>query len=402
MSKRILILTNHFFPEYFKINDISKWFHESNTVSVITGNPNYPFGKIYKGYSIFGSIENNDLSGTIYRLPLIPRGNSSLYRILLNYISFFISQMIFIFWVSFFHKKYDIIFIHHTSPPLIFVPAIFYKIIRKAKIILWDLDMWPHSLESQGVLKSKRINSLLEKIFKWFYKKFDFILIGSSSFSEIAAKRVNLKKVKYFPNWADNLFENNKIIPSYKSNDNKIIITYAGNIGESQGFEILIESLQKTNLKGLEFRLIGSGRFKNKLIKMVKNNQLEKNVRFINQVKSDELLKYFQQTHYFYLSLKNNKIFSKTVPAKLQTYLAVGKPIIASISGEANSILKKHKTGFQAKAERAKELSLIFNNLKNINKDKYEYYCFNCRKLYEKEFSSLNRKEQLNDLISKL
>ena len=164
MSKRILILTNHFFPEYFKINDISKWFHESNTVSVITGNPNYPFGKIYKGYSIFGSIENNDLSGTIYRLPLIPRGNSGLYRILLNYISFFISQMIFIFWVSFFHKKYDIIFIHHTSPPLIFVPAIFYKIIRKAKIIFWDLDMWPHSLESQGVLKSKRIN--------FYWKKF--------------------------------------------------------------------------------------------------------------------------------------------------------------------------------------------------------------------------------------
>ena len=211
-----------------------------------------------------------------------------------------------------------------------------------------------------------------------------------------------MKKVKYFPNWADNLFENNKIIPSYKSNDNKIIITYAGNIGESQGFEILIESLQKTNLKGLEFRLIGSGRFKNKLIKMVKNNQLEKNVRFINQVKSDELLKYFQQTHYFYLSLKTTKYFPKTVPAKLQTYLAVGKPIIASISGEANSILKKHKTGFQAKAERAEELSLIFNNLKNINKDKYEYYCSNCRKLYEKEFSSLNRKEQLNDLISKL
>ena len=134
----------------------------------------------------------------------------------------------------------------------------------------------------------------------------------------------------------------------------------------------------------------------------IKNNQLEKNVRFINQVKSDELLKYFRQTHYFYLSLKNNKIFSKTVPAKLQTYLAVGKPIIASISGEANSILKKHKTGFQAKAERAEELSLIFNNLKNINKDKYEYYCSNCRKLYEKEFSSLNRKEQLNDLINKL
>ena len=170
MEKRILVYTNHYDPEYFKINDVVQWIFEKGAViSVITGNPNYPSGKLFKGFSFLGSIEIAKKGLTIYRLPLIPRGNGTKFRIVLNYLTYFLSTITFTLWCLFFHKKYDTVFVHHTSPPLLFLPALFYKKIRKSKGILWDLDMWPQTLEAMGILKSKKGISLLEIVFKQFY-----------------------------------------------------------------------------------------------------------------------------------------------------------------------------------------------------------------------------------------
>ena len=184
MEKRILVYTNHYDPEYFKINDVVQWIYEKGAVvSVITGNPNYPSGKLFKGFSLLGSIEIAKNGLTIYRLPLIPRGNGTKFRIVLNYLTYFLSTMAFTLWCLFFHKKYDTVFVHHTSPPFLFLPALFYKKIRKSTGILWDLDMWPQTLEAMGILKSKKGISLLEIVFKQFYKAFDKVLIGSKSLS---------------------------------------------------------------------------------------------------------------------------------------------------------------------------------------------------------------------------
>jgi len=400
VEQRILIYTNHYDPEYFKINDIVRWISEKDfIISVITGNPNYPSGKLFDGFSPFGSKKVEKKGLTVYRLPLITRGKAGYLRLLINYISYFVSLIFFTFWCILFHKKYETIFIHHTSPPLMFLPAIFYKKIKKAKLIVWDLDMWPHTLEAIGIIKSKRLIKIFEFIFMSFYKSFDKILIASKSFEIIAKKRIQNSKIDYFPNWADKEFESlNLETLSPKKNDN-IVITYTGNIGEAQGFESLIEAIKISKNKKIKFNFVGTGRYKFTLGKLIEKNKLESQITLIDPVSSKDLIRYFKKTHYLYVSLKKSSIFFKTVPAKLQTYLAIGKPIISSISGESKDILKLNNCGPNTDAGDIKGLVQIFNNINKISDREYKQFSRNTKKLYNERFSSLKRRSQLFNLL---
>lgn len=396
MEKRILVYTNHYDPEYFKINDIVKWLSdEGANVSVITGNPNYPLGKLYDGFSLLGSKETINKELTIYRLPLITRGKGAKFRIALNYLTYFLSSMIFTVWCLFFHKKYDVIFVHHTSPPLLFIPALLYKKIIKSKAILWDLDMWPQTLESMDLIKNKRIINVLENIFKQLYRGFDKVLIGSKSYETIAKNRVNKEKIEYFPNWADDIFEKLALEINLPKKEDEIIITYTGNIGEAQGFEVLVNALKESKNKKIVFHFVGSGRYKDQLKKLVSENNLNSKIHFFDPVTSKDLIPFFEKTHYLFLSLKNTKLFSQTVPAKLQTYLAIGKPIISLISGETKDLLTKNNCGFHAESEAEEVLIEIIQNLDKVSFYEYENFSKNSKQLFKDQFSSINRKNQI-------
>ena len=356
MEKRVLIFTNHFDPEYFKINDIVDWIKENNNeVVVVTGNPNYPKGKLYPGFSVLGSYEKKD-NLSVFRLPLITRGNGSKLRLILNYVSYFKVLLIFTLFYLIPKKKFDKVLVHHTSPPFIFIPAILYKRIKKSQLYLWDLDMWPQTLEATGILKSKSVLKILERIFKSFYKSFDHIYLGSKHFEKIAAKRVNTSFIKHFPNWADSIFEKAKLKSASISGNEKIIISYTGNIGESQDLESLVEALSLVEDKNFEIRLIGDGRNKKTLINLVNKKGLNHAIKFFDSLKPKELLNYFEESHFLYLSLKKTPLFEKTVPAKFQTYLAVGIPIIGYISGETNDLISKHNLGFTCESNDVNQL----------------------------------------------
>lgn len=399
MEKRILIFTNHFYPEYFKINDVVDWLSSEHiTTSVVTSNPNYPKGKIFKGFSIFGSKKTYK-KASVYRLPIIPRGVGNKLTLSINYLSYFFSLFIFTFWLTLAHRKYDILLIHHTSPPLLFLPALIYKKIKGAKVILWDLDMWPHTLSSVGIIKSKGLINLLEDLFKWFYNQFDHILLGSESFKEFAQKRVDLNKTLYFPNWADLVFESQKPIKRIFDSSKKVIISYAGNIGQAQDFEILVQAVKLSKSKNYEIRLIGDGRAKEFLKRLVSSEGLYDQIKFYDSVDSKNLLGFFERSDFLYLSLNDSPLFSKTVPAKFQTYLATGTPIIALISGETNSLINENNLGFTSNAGDANTLSKIFDGLSNIQDAQYQKMKSSCKELYKNRFASFLRKKDLMSLI---
>ena len=210
MAKRILIYTNHFYPEQFKINEIVEWLsNEDSHIRIITGLPNYPSGNIMSGYI---DIFKDNI--TINRLFLIPRGSGSNLMLIINYISYFISCFFFTIYISLFKKKYDVVFVHHTSPILIAFHPIIYSLFNKSKKILWDLDIWPETLQAVGLVKSSYIISTLEITVKWIYSKYDTILISSKSLCKIVKERFN-GKIIYFPNWADKVIEDNKIDKNY-------------------------------------------------------------------------------------------------------------------------------------------------------------------------------------------
>ncbi|MDC1217506.1 glycosyltransferase family 4 protein [Flavobacteriaceae bacterium] len=399
MEKRVLIFTNHFYPEYFKINDVVDWLSTENiTTSVVTSNPNYPKGKIFKGFSVFGSKKTYK-TATVYRLPVIPRGDGNKLILSLNYLSYFFSLFLFTFWLIITHRKYDTLLIHHTSPPLLFFPALMYKKIKGAKVILWDLDMWPQTLSSVGIIKSKWIINFLEDLFKWFYRQFDNILLGSESFKEFAQKRVNLNKTFYFPNWADLVFESQKPRERIYDSSKKVIISYAGNIGQAQDLESLIEAVKLSKSRNYEIRLIGDGRAKESINNLVLSEGLNDQIKFYDSVDSKSLLVLFDESDFLYLSLNESPLFAKTVPAKFQTYLASGVPIIGLISGETNRLIKENNLGYSCNAGEVNALSKVFESLSSIQDSQYQKMKSNCKELYQSRFSSSLRKKELQSLI---
>ena len=402
MEKRSLIYTNHYFPEQFKINDVVDWLKGDDfKIRVVTGTPNYPGGTIYSGYGIFSkkSVETKD-NLTINRLPLIPRGTGSKLFILINYLSYFISTLAFTFYLIFFKKKYDVVLVHHTSPFFISIAPIIYKIFRSSKNILWDLDIWPQTLEGMNIIKNKTLINSLEHIVRKIYKLYDEILITSRGLQNIINTRVDENKIHFFPNWADQEIESQKVLNDIdiEIDHDFLNIMYMGNVGEAQDFDSVVKSLQ--TLKNIKIRLyiIGDGRYKSKFKQLVNIHNLSSIIIFVDHQNLSNVYSYAIQSDFLFLSLKNEEIFEYTLPAKLQMYMSIGKPILAMISGEANNLINNSNVGIAVESGDYIKLADEINNICN-NKYDLKKMAYNSKQTYDLNFKSTLRREQIIKLI---
>ena len=402
MAKRILIYTNHFYPEQFKINEIVDWICSDDfDVRVITCIPNYPDGNFFKKYTYNLRFTNyNNL--IINRLPLIPRLSGTKFMLSLNYITYFISCLIFTIYIAVFKKKYDIIFVHHTSPFLIAINPILYSIFhRRTKKFLWDLDLWPESLEAIGIIKSKLILNLIKNLVKYIYSYYDKILIGSNNFKKIIAKRFD-KEIIYFPNWAEKEIENNITIPKIKVDlpENKFVVMYTGNIGKAQNLISLLKTINLLKNDNIYWTFIGGGRYKELFIKKLRNARLIDNCRFIEHIPVKKIPSYVKYANALFLSLSNEKIFYNTVPAKLQSYMAMGKPIIGVMNGEGADIIKKSQCGFVIENYDYTELASKIRDLSKMSSDELDKFGLNGKNFYEKNFNVEMRRNQIIKILS--
>jgi len=402
LAKRILIYTNHFYPEQFKINEVVDWMSkEGFHIRVITCIPNYPLGKFFKGYGIKSIRDDYYRNNVIVnRLPLIPRGNGNYFTRLLNYLTFFVSTFFFTLYLLLFVKKYDKILVHHTSPILIAIHPIFYGFFYRTEKYLWDLDIWPDTLNALGVIQSKIILKLIESIVIFIYSFYNKILISSKGFREIIKNRFK-GEIIYFPNWAESIIEKNIHNPKIITNlplDN-FIIMYTGNIGYAQNFNLLAKTINYLKNQKIHWVFIGEGSFKKKFIKTLKSYKVLEKCQFINQVNISEIPSYTYYSDALFLSLTGNDLFSKTVPAKLQTYMALGKPIIASIKGEGADLIRKSNSGIVEKNSSYIELASSINKFLKLDKTEMKSIGKNGRKFYEKTFHSKLRKTQILDLF---
>lgn len=369
-------------------------------VTVITGIPNYPEGKIPSGYGYFKRRKKKIEGATIKRLWLIPRGSGSKFRLVVNYLSYFISCLFFTAYIGLFKKKYDVVFVHHTSPILIALPPIVYKWLRKPKMILWDLDMWPDTLVALDVIKSKKLISLLEVLVKWIYERYDKILIGSKSFAEIAKNRVESFKIEYFPNWAEDIFIEGKINEPVKKPMFPIgfNIMYAGNIGEAQDFENVFNAMKLLKNEEVNWLIVGDGRWLKKLKERIANLNMEKRIFFYGNNPLETMPYFFSMADVLFLSLQDKEIFAKTVPAKLQAYMASGKPVVAMLSGEGAEIIKNANCGLSVLSGDYKGFADSILAMR-LNNGELKKLGFNGQNFYKMNFSVQSRKNQLLKII---
>ncbi|MDY0277492.1 MAG: glycosyltransferase family 4 protein [Acholeplasma sp.] len=345
MSKHILVVSQYYFPENFRINDITKeWIKRGYTVTVITGIPNYPKGQFYKGYGFFRKRKETIDGIKIVRLPIIPRLNNSLF-LALNYFSFVISGWL---WAKFTRIKADLVFNFEVSPMTQALPAIWFAKRRNIPSYIYVQDLWPENLQIVGGINNKfiikRVNKMVDKI----YEKSTRILVTSDSFKEsIITRGVNESKVVVWYQYAEEFY-----IPSTrdqidKRNDLKIIFT--GNIGQAQGLEILpkiARILKDSKLSALvKFIIVGNGRSKNDLLRDIEESKASEMFQFIDAVPSREIPSILSKADVAFLSFTDNELFSKTIPAKLQSYMACGMPIFAVARGETERIINNSKCG---------------------------------------------------------
>lgn len=396
MKKKILVVSQYYFPEQFRINDIcEEWVKRGYDVTVLTGIPNYPKGAFFEGYGIFSKRKEIHNGVNIKRLPLIPRKKSSVF-LALNYLSFMISGY---FWAIFTREKFDEVFIYEVSPMTQAIPGIKYAKKHKINSIIYVMDLWPENFVEMSGIKNKFIIKSITSMVKYIYRNVSRIFISSPGFKEKITNLGNFEeKIEYWPQYAEDFYmPTDEKSENIQFDFNNFNITFAGNIGYAQGLEILpsvAEQLSNRKIKA-HFNIIGNGRFKEELIKEVENKNIEEYFSFFEPVVATEIPKIMGMTDIALVSLSRNPLFSLTIPAKVQSILATGTPILVSADGIMERIVHDSEAGLFSRAGDIDGLAKNIELLTKYPEQELSKLRQNAKKYSENEFS----KEKLLNII---
>ena len=362
--EKILICTNHFYPETFRCNDVAfELANRGYDVTVLTAIPDYPKGEYFDGYGIFRRRRETVNGVKVIRGFIIPRGNGGGIRLLLNYLSFLISSVFISLFLGLF-RKYDKVLIHETSPVMIGIPAVIVSKIQKVPLFFWVLDLWPESLQAAGGINNPKVLGIFEKLTTWIYKNSDKILISSKGFVESIKEKGDFEsRIVYFPNWSDKALEvnGNCKIPDLPKG---FIVMFAGNIGEAQDFDHIMKAAKYLkDEQQIHFVFVGDGRKRPWVEKYRDDYQLQNTVHWLGRYPVECMPAFFEQADVMLMTLKDVSIFSLTAPAKLQAYMSAGKPILAMMNGEGPRIIKEASCGCSVPASDSRALADTILNL---------------------------------------
>ena len=400
---RILIITQYFWPENFRINEVSEELVKlGHKVHILTGYPNYPKGEIYsefkKDYNKFSQYKGTEIT----RVPILSRKKNNI-TLALNYISFLLNS-IFVGYFKLKGKEFDIIFTCQLSPVTIGITSAFFSKIRNIPQIFWVQDLWPDTLIALNILNKKWQINLFKILVNWIYSRCDLILAQSENILEEIKNYPSVKdNIYYFPTWGESdLFL--KISPPAPEIQPKDIFTivFAGNIGEAQDFPNLIKAVQNmilNNIKNFRIILIGDGSKKDWVISEVKKLNIEKYFEFYKSFPLERMPSFFRHADALLVSLLNKKVFNMTIPGKIPFYLASGIPIIGIINGAGAEVIKKSKGGFVCDSGDYLSLSKLIQKIIRLDKKDLQKIGLKGKEYADKEFSKQTLIYKLNKIF---
>lgn len=404
LKKKILLVSQNFYPENFKSNDIAwELAKRGYDVEVLTGIPNYPEGKYPTGYGIFKKrIEVID-GVKIYRCFQIPRGKKyAKFLLPLTYLSFMLFGSILALFLAAF-KKYDLVIVHQVSPITQTLPAIIVKKIQKIPMVLWVLDLWPEAFISGTGFNNKIINELLSGYVNFSYGQSDKILVSSKGFIEPVKNRIkNIEKIKYFPNWSENLSikDEKETIPQLPEG---FKIMLAGNLGVSQNLENVMQAALKLKKYGIRWIILGDGSKRKWMEDFISENDLDESVFLLGKFPPNKMSAFYEQADMMLLSLSNKYDDLKMViPARLQSYMAAGKPVLGFVDGEAGKMIKEAQCGYVSDANNVEEFVQLVINISSLDKKQLTVLGKNGQNYFNKYFRKEVCINNLADIINKL
>ncbi|MCJ8208578.1 glycosyltransferase family 4 protein [Mucilaginibacter sp. RS28] len=398
---RILIVSQYFWPEKFRINDLAVGLKEKgHEVEVLTGKPNYGKTTFYEGYSFLNKSREtwNDIK--IHRAALIPRHKANNIDLVFNYLSFALFGSIKAFFLK---GRYDKIFVFVPSPIISGVPAIVLKRRKKIPIYFWVQDLWPESVTATTDIKNKRIINFLESVTHWIYKNCDKILIQSQAFTPSILQRANdEKKIIYYPNSVEALYKVVSPLGEFKRQlPQGFTVMFAGNIGEAQDFNTLLNAacITRDHNKNIKWVIIGDGRKKPYVEQKIADNNLQDVFFLLGERPVEQMPNFFACADCLLVSLKSNYIFSLTIPSKVQSYLACGKPLIGALDGEGARIIKDANAGLVSDAEDSVGLANNIEKMSKMSVSERAKLGNNARAYFELEFEREKLLDKLEDIF---
>lgn len=385
---RILLVTQYFYPEVFKSNDLAfELAKRGHQVDALVGIPNYPEGKYYDGYGIFSKRREVVNGVNIYRIFQTPRGKGG-WRLPINYFTFVIFGCLRVLFQFAWKKKYDCIIGHEPSPIFQAYPALLLKKLRKIPFYYWIMDLWPDAMKSGGGVKNEKLLNFVDKLVIGIYQRTDKILITSKNFYEpIASKGDFADKIIYFPNWSDDILQmdDSYEIPQLPEGF-KIMI--AGNLGKSQNLEAVTEvMIGLKDVPDVKWVFIGGGSRKEWLEKFIIDNGMESRAICLGQYPFKAMPAFYKQADAMMVTLRAGfPHLEAVVPARLQSYMSAGRPVLAMIGCGGADIIEESRCGYAVPAGDSKSLISVIKEKVLTDMTGFRKMGDNGREYYNKYF----------------
>ena len=364
----ILIVSQYFWPENFRINDLSAdLVRRGHKVTILTGKPNYPDGAIFPEYASNPAAFTTYKGAHIVRVPLIPRGKGGL-ALMLNYLSFVVTGCTLGPW-RLRGRAFDAIFVFQGSPVTVGLPAIVMKWLTRAPIALWVLDLWPQSLEAVGAVRSPFVLGLVDRMVTFIYRNCDKVLGQSRAFlDELNRHLRNPDKVGYLPSWSDSPVIDTPVSPAAEVVERPDLfnIVFTGNIGEAQNFPAVLDAASELRDEPIRWIIVGDGRQRDWLEQEVVARGLQQQVILPGRFALERMPSFYAHADALLVSLKTSPAFAMTIPGKVQSYLAAGKPVLAMLDGEGAALIDRSGAGIAVPSGDAAGLSTAVRKLQSL------------------------------------
>lgn len=376
---KILVLCQYYAPEPFRLPDICEALAaEGHEVTVVTGTPNYPEGKIYPGYEKGGRRDEVINGVKVHRCPLIPRRSGAIYRFL-NYYSFVFSSE---WYLRRCREDFDVVFVNQLSPVMMAQAGLSWAKRHGKNCVLYCLDLWPESLLAGGISQGSPVYKLFLKVSQSIYRRADAILITSRGFETYFRETLGVedRPILYLPQYAEGLFDR---LPEVPKADEKVHFLFAGNVGTAQSLETVVEAakLLKEEEK-IHIHIVGGGI---SLESCEREAMGLNNITFHGRQPLEKMPEFYAMADVLLVTLVADPVMSQTLPGKVQTYLAAGKPLVGAIDGETARVISDARCGLCGPAEHAAALA---GNIRRaaVDPDLRKAWGCNARTYYEHNF----------------
>lgn len=388
---KILIVSQYFYPENFRVNTLARELVlRGHEVSVMTAYPQYPGGVIFEGYGFDKPYEKDWHGVKIHRVKTYPRGKGPL-GLLRNCVSYVVSGNR---WVRNCEEKFDAVYVFEVSPVTVGLPAVAYKKKFGTPVFFNLQDLWPENVHEVLGIRFPPLTWIINRVVDRIYRNSDRILCASNGFVEnLKGKGVPSEKLVFWPQFCLDPRLGQLKKPEVLREDTFNVV-FTGNLGDAQGLDLMMEAARKLKGKGIRWYLVGDGRARSHLEELVRQYSLEEEVVFTGRVSESEANNYAAYADAAYLSFRDNPLFHMTIPAKLQTYLACGAPVLAAAGGESAAIINGGGCGI-AVEPKLEPLVGAVQKMASLTREERDAMAMAAREYYEKNFT-------LKDLVDRL